>query len=168
MFLHTLFFVGDEWDASVELSLPLIIDSVTLWDLFGVDFPDFSLLSVSLSVVSSTDFDFGFFKKFIKFITKKNTAMLCITLYLTNIKWSKNEIVFFFTCLIHSRTRVTFDFASWRHEGIDIILSMRSVMIGAGPLPPPSPDFVTDLWAWAINALISSFDGLDMKNIQSC
>ena len=61
-FLFTFFFVGDEWDTSVELSLPFIKDSVTLWDLLGVDFPDFSLRSVSLSIVSSTDFDFGFFE----------------------------------------------------------------------------------------------------------
>ena len=74
---------------------------------------------------------------------------------------SKDWVLFSsITCLIHSLTSVTFDFASWRHEGIDIMLSIRSVMIGAGPLPPPSPDFVTDLWACAINALISSFDGL--------
>ena len=60
--MGTFFFVGDECDVSVELSLPLIIDSVTLWDLFGVDLPDFSLLSPSLSIVSSTDFDLGFYE----------------------------------------------------------------------------------------------------------
>ena len=43
----------------------------------------------------------------------------------------------------------------------DMILSMRSVIIGAGPLFPPSPDFVTDRWACAINAFMSSFEGLN-------
>ena len=42
-----------------------------------------------------------------------------------------------------------------------MILSMRSVIIGAGPVFPPSPDFVTDRWACAINAFMSSFDGLN-------
>ena len=33
-------------------------------------------------------------------------------------------------CLIHSRTRVTLEFVSCRHEGIDMMLSIRSVITG--------------------------------------
>ena len=57
--LFTFFLSGETSD---EVTAPFSNDSVTLWDLFGVDFEDFSLLSPSLSVVSSTDLDFGFYK----------------------------------------------------------------------------------------------------------
>ena len=41
-----------------------------------MDFPDFSLLSVSLSVVSSTDFDFGFYEYSYMFLQKELNYLL--------------------------------------------------------------------------------------------
>ena len=55
--MATFFLFGE---ISEELSALLISDSDTLCDRLGVDFDDFSLLSLSFSAHSSTDFDLGF------------------------------------------------------------------------------------------------------------